>query len=626
MRLNKHLLLVCLVTGCASTPGPAARPGGDDVRRFCAILDYVSSDYAGAVKDGQVLSEGEYEEQRSFVRDAAALATKLPASAGDAAGELAKVSALVDAKASPDEVAGAARALARRVLDATGVVLAPSVAPSRPRGAELYAADCASCHGKDGGGDGPAAAALNPKPRNFRDPTTMAILSPSRVYNALTDGVKGTAMAPMPLSPSDRWALAFYVFTIRFDQASAPPAATDAKENFATLAGVTDGDLLARGADVAALRTGAAYQTVGTNLAETRRLLAAALSTYRAGDGAGARQLAGQAYLDGFEAHEGVLRARDAALVATIEDDFLALRNAMTSGASDSTIQEMGLRLGAQLDRAEAMLGDKGGARVAFASALVVILREGVEAALLIMLLLGLARKSGHADQVKAVHLGWMAAALVGVATWFASAPLMKLGGARREIVEGVVALIATAALVGAGHFVIARLDAKRRVDALKRRLAEAGTGRRFVLAGLAFVAIYREAFEVVLFLRAIALDAHGTGGAIAAGVAVGFALLIGVVALLLKLGRRMKPGPLLTSMGTLLCVLAVVMAGKGVRALQEAGVIGISPIDLPRVEWLGVFPSVQGLVAQLLVLAAFVAIAALAVVRARRDAKTVEG
>jgi high-affinity iron transporter len=259
---------------------------------------------------------------------------------------------------------------------------------------------------------------------------------------------------------------------------------------------------------------------------------------------------------------------------------------------------------------------------VAFLGAIAVILREGVEAALLIMLLLGLARRQGSEVDVRAVHAGWIAAGVLGVATWFASEPLVRLGGARRELMEGIVALFAAAVLLLTGHFVLARLDAKHRVDAMKRRLADAGSSarRKGVLATLAFVAVYREAFEVVLFLRAIALDvtAPGTGGAIALGVGAGALLLVVVVALLLRLGRRLKPGPLLATMGTILCVLAVVLAGKGVRALQEAGVLGIHPVSVPRIDWLGVFPSLQGVVAQMVVLAAFFAIAVVGV-RAHR-------
>jgi high-affinity iron transporter len=372
------------------------------------------------------------------------------------------------------------------------------------------------------------------------------------------------------------------------------------------------------------LRTEAPYRTTGTPLDGARQLLAAALSSYRSGDAATARQGAGQAYLDGFEPHEGTLRARDAGLVTRCEDQFLKIRNDMTAGVPFDQVERDALQLGALLDRAEETLTGTGGARMAFLGSLVVILREGVEAALLIMLLLGLTRKGGGERDPRAVHMGWLVAVVVGVATWFASEPLLRLGGASRELMEGVVALFAALALLATGHFVLARIDAKHRVDALKRRLADAGsagTRRRLVLASLAFVAVYREAFEVVLFLRAIDLDVTdpGTGPAIAAGAAAGALLLIGLVALLLKLGRRLKPAPLLTVMGTLLCVLAFVLTGKGIRSLQEAGLIGIHPLNVPRIEWLGVFPTLQGVTAQIAVILAFAAIAVLAKVRARR-------
>ena len=167
------------------------------------------------------------------------------------------------------------------------------------------------------------------------------------------------------------------------------------------------------------------------------------------------------------------------------------------------------------------------------------------------------------------------------------------------------------------GHFVLARIDAKHRVDAIKRRLAAArSTGRRqAVLAGLAFVAVYREAFEVVLFLRAIVLDA-GEGWAVASGVGAGVLALIVIVWLLMRLGRRLKTGRLLAAMGTLLCVLSFVLAGKGVRSLQEAGVFGIHPIPAPRIEWLGMYPTLETLGAQLFVLAAFAVVAAIAMSR----------
>jgi high-affinity iron transporter len=627
---------VCLsLLACGSLSGgdasPPPSPDAEDARRLAAILDYVAGDYGGAVRGGAVIDAGEYAEQQGFLVDARALAGRLGAETG-----VAEVAALVEGKAEPERVAAAARGLRAQVLAAHHVVLAPTSPPSRARGQELYGQLCASCHGAHGGGDGDAGKLLKPPPRNFRDPEVMAGLSPVRAFNALTDGLKGTAMVSFgQLSPADRWALAYTVFTLRHDgaaeergQAALAQAGPEVPRNATALAGVTDGQLAATlGPDaIAALRGVTAFAASHEPpLAEARHRLAAGIALYRQGD-AGARQAIGAAYLDGFEPHEGALRARDAALVTTCEDHFLRIRDAIGAGAPLASVEKEALQLDALLERADQVLGAGGGPAVAFVSAIVVILREGVEAALLLMLLLGMARRQsepGAADRdAMAVHAGWLAAAGLGVVTWFASEAVVGFAGASRELLEGVVSLLAAAILLLTGHFVIARIDARQRVDAMKRRLAAVGASgrRRAVLASLAFIAVYREAFEVVLFLRAIALDADGAGGAVGAGAAAGGLLLVGVVWLLLRLGRRLKPGPLLAVMGTLLCVLAVVLAGKGVRALQEAGWIGIHPIDLPSVDWLGVFPSAQGLVAQALVLGAFAAIAFTAL-RERRAA-----
>jgi high-affinity iron transporter len=637
MRLRPFVCLALLVTACTG-PATAPPPTGaeEDLRRLAAILDYIAADYAGAVKNGAVIDEGEYREQLSFLTDAAGLAAKVPGA------DVAPVAKLVAAKAEPAEVAQAARGLRKRLLDEHGLVLAPAAPPSLERGRALFAQSCAACHGPGGGGDGPAGKTLKPPPRSFLDPAAMAEMSAVRAFNAITDGMKGTAMASWTaLSASDRWSLAFTVLALRHDAAAAArgqklvaASARPIPTTAAALAGATDTDLTlalaleegARKDALAYLRTVAPFQTGGAPLDDARRLLRGVVAAARRGDATAARQVASAAYLDGFEPHEGALRARDPELVTHCEERFLRLREGIGAGAPLATVEREALQLEALLDRAEAVLTGAGGAQLAFVSALVVILREGVEAALLIMLLLGLARRQGGAvGDARSVHLGWLFALGIGVITWFVSEPLTHLGGASRELMEGIVSLLAAAALLVTGHFVIARIDAKHRVDAMKRRLAEAagGASRRTALAGLAFIAVYREAFEVVLFLRAIALDGGSSPGAMLAGAAAGALVLIGVVAALLRLGKRLKPGPLLATMGTLLCVLAVVLAGKGVRALQEAGVVGIRPLEVPRLEWLGLYPSLEGVLAQLLVLGAFGAIALVAL-RARRTALAV--
>src|SRR4029077_6014164 len=87
--------------------------------------------------------------------------------------------------------------------------------PSLDDARSLYVQSCLPCHGAKGDAETPQAALLDPPPARFHDPTRLAALSPYRVYNTLTFGVPGTAMASFEsLSASDRWALAFYVLRL----------------------------------------------------------------------------------------------------------------------------------------------------------------------------------------------------------------------------------------------------------------------------------------------------------------------------------------------------------------------------------------------------------------------------
>src|SRR5262249_39288384 len=91
----------------------------------------------------------------------------------------------------------------------------PAERPTLARAEQLYAQNCAVCHGPQGDGDTERARTLDPRPARFRDPRRLEEMSPYRVYNDLTFGVAGTAMASFEsLSPEERWDLAFYVFRL----------------------------------------------------------------------------------------------------------------------------------------------------------------------------------------------------------------------------------------------------------------------------------------------------------------------------------------------------------------------------------------------------------------------------
>ena len=200
------------------------------------------------------------------------------------------------------------------------------------------------------------------------------------------------------------------------------------------------------------------------------------------------------------------------------------------------------------------------------------------------------------------MHAGWTLALAAGGITWALATWLVDISGASRELTEGLSSLFAALVLLGVGIWMHQKSLAGRWQHYLRERVS-AALGRRSMvfLFVLAFVAVYREVFETILFYAA--MWAPETARAILAGMAAGVALLALVAWALLRLGMRLPIGKFFAWSSALIAVLAVVLAGKGVAALQEAGWIGLGAVAAPRVDWLGVFPTWQTLLAQLLVM-----------------------
>src|SRR4051812_5786009 len=580
----RMILSLTLVAAAAPVQPGEAQP----LRRAVALLDYVSGDYARAVGEhGELLSPAEQQEQIGFLEDAA---RELRADAGAKGEDLAKqLDALgqrAAARAPPSEVTQAARALRDEIAERFQVVLLPQHAPDLVRGARVYAQSCAACHGADGHPN--LSLGLETKPPDFR--TEAGALSPRRIFSASTYGVPKTQMPAFDtgLSDAERWDVAFYVLSLAHPGAS--PRGLDlaraalAPTRYVELASLSDDELRGRlsaaglsaqdqTAALAALRAGpfaeAAQPAREQGLTQARGAVQKAVAQARRGDRDGARGALISAYLDHFEAHEAGLRARDGQLVQDVEAAFLTLRGSIDG--KDDLLEAHAARLDALLEKANGR--GSGGWLVALVAALAIALREGAEAALLVAAMLALLRKAGREADANAVHAGWISALAAGALTWWGSGVLLvRLSGTHRELIEGVLQLLLAGLILYASHWLFAAMSSRRIVARFFQR-AGAGAGSAVVL-GLTFVAVYREMFEVVLFFRGLLLEEPGSGATVAAGALLGLFALIALVALFQRLGKKLKPRPLLMSCGLLLCGLAVLMVGNGIRSLQVLGLL----------------------------------------------------
>ncbi len=616
-------MLLIFASLVASTFFPPVTRASDDpapaVRRIAATAQLAAQEYRLGVRDGRVVLAPEVEEAGLFLNEARRTAGQLPPEArGATIAALDTLLGLVGAIAPPDTVEARVHRLISSLATGLGVALdvVPARVPPVSRGAELYRARCAGCHGLSGRGDGPAGAGLDPPPSDLTDAAALRTASPLDFYHRITIGVAGTAMPSFEtaLSAQDRWTLAVYASVLRLPPPKGQvPASLQA---FSTTARMSDSALLAAisaGADPATpsgLARVAAARIYGTRpsthfadqvLAVVRSQLDSAFRFAQGGRNEAASATVFDAYMT-FEQVEPELRARNARLAAELEAAFAALRTRAAAGARAPELNQLGARLASDLERAQRALSDRLSGVNLFAQSLVILVREGLEAILIIGALLTFLMKTGAAHRKRDINAGIGAAVVASLLTAVAVETIFHITPARREALEGTTMLVATAVLFYVSYWLLSKMEVARWNRFVQAQMQDAlSSGSRFALASVAFLAVYREGFETVLFYKALYLS----GGSQAlipllGGVAVGCGVLITIFLAVNRFGVRIPLKPFFGFTGAFLYYMAFVFAGQGIAELQEGGVVGTTvAVWAPRLPALGVYPTLESLGAQ---------------------------
>lgn len=599
-----------------------------EVETTWKLLDYIAVDYRGAVSNGKVKSAGEFAEMNEF---AASIATKidaLPAQSDKVtlAKDAKRLKQLVASKGSPADVASLAHALGARLLAAYPVSMAPTAAPDLNKGRDIFQSTCSACHGSGGDGHGPAANGLSTPPIAFTNKDRARERSVFGLQQVVKQGIDGTAMQGFTdLPDADRWAVALYASHFAFPKELAPKGEKlwqsdpsiraripDLRALFETTPAELGKSIGQDNADavMAFLRLNprAVMPARSTSLSLVRAKLAESLAAYRGGDRAGAKTLALAAYLDGFEPIEPTLRGRDATLLAHIEGSMGEYRAAIESGENADRLAQRVAVLDTLFADAEEKLSDSASSTTAtFIGAFTILLREGLEALLIVVAMMAFLRKADRPEVVRYVHAGWIGALVAGLASWLVATYAIGISGASRELTEGFGSLFAAVILLSVGLWMHGKAQAgqwQRYIHEKLSRVLDRKSG--WFLFGLSFLVVYREVFETILFYAA--LWAQGSGIALLTGMLSALALLGAIGWLMLRYSRNLPIAKFFRYSSWLMAVLTIILAGKGVAALQEAGILDIRPLELvPRISVLGLFPTVQSVGAQLLLLAAIV-------------------
>ena len=628
----------------AATPQqqPAAPATSQDrapvARRVAATAQLAAQEYRIGVVDGRVVAPAEVEEATLFLKESRRSAALLPATAGGpATAEIDALLRLVSASAPADSLDAHVRLLTDGLTHRLGITLdeLPAQTPSLARGAEVYQANCAGCHGAIGRGDGPMAKGLQPAPANLADGAGLRDVSPLDYYRRISIGTVGTAMPAFEgrLPADDRWAAALYASILRVPapRGDVPPSL----RAFATTGTMSDDQVLAALDEknptsaaamgrLAAVRTFQADHTGAATAQvfdQVRMRLDSAFALARTGDSSASAR-AFDAYMT-FEQVERGVRAKNPGLAAELETAFASLRTRAAGGATAAELDALHRQLNAGLENAERVLGDQPSAVNLFTQSFIIMVREGLEAILIVGALMTFLAKMGASQRKRDIHIGVVAAIGASLLTAVALETIFVLSAARREALEGATMMVATVVLFYVSYWLLSKMEVVKWNHFVKSKVQDAlDSGSALALATAAFLAVYREGFETVLFYKALFVSGTASGAMpVAGGILAGSLVLVAVYIAISRFGVRLPLKPFFAVTSAFLYYMAFVFAGKGIAELQEGGLIGTTIVSwAPRLPGLGIYPTAESLLAQgVLVALAIVALAWNFVLQPRR-------
>jgi high-affinity iron transporter len=672
IKLGRGVAVFVLV-GLPLVGGPGTVWAQEDhpVQRVANIVSVAVEEYKKGVDEhGRLISRDEYDEAAGFLSDARAASTRLSGDRAVARALLDSIIAAVAAKQPPANL----EALSQRFATALGSDAAlelPRKAIDVAAGERLYQAQCSTCHGPRGLGDGPSAAALNPKPPALASDSVMRDVTPAMIFRKVSVGVTGTAMPAFgsKLSADDRWNIVMYLATLRSTPSQVaegeglyaqgcvechgatglgdgtlertlskvPPELgsiawqverTDAQLADAIRAGIPGTpmppassltpqqmrnvvayirSLPTREAVISAAQSTSPARSADAAANTSLSLLDQSLTAARNGRSSEAYDRAFDAYV-AFEPIETPARARDPGVVASMEKLFADFKGAVRSDDLRGAERARDA-IDANMQRVVDLTRPAGSGSEAFFQSFLIILREGFEAILVIGAVVAFLLKTGHRERLRSIWTGMVLALICSGLTAIVLRTVLRAIPATQEIIEGATLLVAVAVLFSVSYWLISRVEAAKWQQFIREKVntaLEHGGGR--ALAFVAFLAVYREGAETALFYQALFNEGAHVALPISLGIVVGFGALAVIFTLFYRFGVRIPLRPFFSVTSVLLYYMAFVFTGKGIRELQEGNVVPISVIrGMPTVDALGLYPTWQTLLAQLVLLGLFV-------------------
>ena len=362
---------------------------------------------------------------------------------------------------------------------------------------------------------------------------------------------------------------------------------------------------------------GSAKEVVRNNIDQIRMKLDEMLLQYKKGIYNEALLTSRSAYLDSYENIELPLRPINPDFTLDMEIKFAELRNLIQSQSPYKEIQSKTIEIRNGLDESERLVSGTGiiAPTIAFSTSFSIIFREGLESALIVGAILTYLDASRNQRFKKHIYYGLLLAAAATGITWFIAEHIIEISGASRELIEAIAGVSAVGVLFWVSFWVLNRIETKKWIEFVKAKIWKATTtGGVTVFIMLSFFTVYREGFETVLFYQAMLSFAKYMEWYVIAGMTLGLIVIVGIAFIVRKLGKKL---PLRVLFGLTMAIgayMSITFIGNAVRSFQEAGyisathMIGIIPrLDINLAAMTGIHPTLETVVAQLILLSVYI-------------------
>jgi high-affinity iron transporter len=361
-----------------------------------------------------------------------------------------------------------------------------------------------------------------------------------------------------------------------------------------------------------------AKAAVRNNIDQIRIKLDETLRLYKDGNAEGALLTSRSAYLDSYENVEVPLRPIDPDFTLDMEIKFAELRNLIQSDAPYAQVEAKVIEIRRGLDESERLVSGTGvvAPAIAFSTSFSIIFREGLESALIVGAILTYLEASRNERFKKHVYYGIVIAFAATAVTWFVAQFIIEISGASKELIEAIAGVSAVAVLFWVSFWILNKVETKKWIEFVKAKVWKATTtGSVMVFVMLSFFTVYREGFETVLFYQAMISFAKYMEWYVVAGLVIGLGVITGVTFVVRKLGKKL---PLRVLFGLTMGIgayMSIAFMGNAVREFQEVGyiqtthLIGTIPrLDINTAAMTGIHPTLETIVAQLVLLGVYLA------------------